>query len=127
VVAVMATVSVLGLLGTACGKDAASGTTVKVTGTDTACTPARTELPAGSTGFEFTNSAGKVNELYVLKEGGEVVAEVENVTTGTSRTLTADLTAGSYKVRCKPGQEGKGLGVSEVGFNGAVQLVHQFR
>lgn len=99
----------LALAGTAaCSSDEAA-TKVEVTGTNDACTAVRTELPAGPISFDFTNRADKVNELYVVREGGEVVSEVENVTTGTSRTLTADLSAGTYTLRCKPGQEGKGI------------------
>ncbi|MFZ4519651.1 MAG: cupredoxin domain-containing protein [Microthrixaceae bacterium] len=91
-----------------CSSDEAA-TKVAVTGTNDACTAARTQLPAGSIAFDFTNKADKVNELYVVREGGEVVGEVENVTTGTSRTLTADLSAGTYTLRCKPGQGGNGI------------------
>jgi iron uptake system component EfeO len=82
---------------------------VDVTGTDDACTLSADVLDAGNIGFEFTNKAGDVNELYVLKANGDVVGEVENVTTGTSRTLIVDLVAGDYLVRCKPGQTGDGI------------------
>jgi iron uptake system component EfeO len=92
----------------ACSTDAAD-VTVDVTGTDDACTLSTDILDAGNIGFEFTNRADDVNELYVLRANGDVVAEVENVTTGTSRTLTADLVAGDYLVRCKPGQTGDGI------------------
>lgn len=84
-------------------------TSVDVTGTDSACELAETELDAGKINFEFTNEASQVSELYVLRDNGDVVSEVENVTTGTSRTLTVDLTAGDYRVTCKPGQSGDGL------------------
>jgi plastocyanin len=83
--------------------------TVDVTGTDDACTLSADILDAGNIGFEFTNEANDVNELYVLRANGDVVSEVENVTTGTSRTLTVDLVAGDYLVRCKPGQTGDGI------------------
>ncbi len=92
----------------ACSSDAAD-VTVDVTGTDDACTLSADTLDAGTIGFEFTNEANDVNELYVLRENGDVVSEVENVTTGTSRTLTVDLVAGDYLVRCKPGQTGDGI------------------
>ena len=92
----------------ACSTDAAD-VTVDVTGTNDACTLSTDILSAGNIGFEFTNRANDVNELYVLQANGDVVAEVENVTTGTSRTLTVDLVAGDYLVRCKPGQTGDGI------------------
>ena len=73
-------------------------------------TPERTEddSQAGKIDFEFTNEADDVSELYVLRPDADVVSEVENVTTGTSRTLTVDLAAGDYLVRCVPGQTGEG-------------------
>jgi uncharacterized cupredoxin-like copper-binding protein len=91
----------------ACTSEA--GTKVAVTGTDDACTAARTDLAAGKVSFEFTNRAGEVSELYVLRDDNSVVGEVENVTTGTRRTLTVSLTAGDYWLVCKPGQKGDGI------------------
>jgi plastocyanin len=92
----------------ACSSDAAD-VSVTVTGTNDSCSLSAEELEAGTIGFEFTNEADDVNELYVVEADGDVVGEVENVTTGTTRTLTADLVAGDYLVRCKPGQSGDGI------------------
>lgn len=92
-----------------CSSSDPDATSVAVTGSDSSCDIAQAELPAGPIDFEFTNKAGDVNELYVLRENGEIVSEVENVTTGTSRTLSVDLVAGNYKVNCKPGQTGDGF------------------
>ncbi len=86
-----------------------SGTKVAVTGTDSACTPASTQLGAGRTTFVFENRAKDVNELYVLRPDKSVVGEVENVTTGTKRNLTVTLSAGTYVLTCKPGQKGDGF------------------
>ncbi len=86
-----------------------SSTRVAVTGTDDACTPEETELTAGKITFDFTNKAGDVSELYLLRDDESVVAEVENVTTGTRRSLTASLVAGEYFLVCKPGQKGDGF------------------
>ncbi len=91
-----------------CSTESADST-VEVTGTDDACVIAQDVVEAGKVGFEFTNESSKVNELYVLKANGDTLGEVENVTTGTSRTLTVDLVAGDYLVRCKPGQSGDGF------------------
>lgn len=82
----------------ACSTESADST-VEVTGTDDACVIAQDVVEAGKVGFEFTNESSKVNELYVLKANGDTLGEVENVTTGTSRTLTVDLVAGDYLVR----------------------------
>ena len=103
----LASAAALVLLG-ACSTESAD-ITVGVTGSDDACTIERDIVDAGKVGFEFTNQAKKVNELYVLKANGDTLGEVENVTTGTSRTLTVDLVAGDYLVRCKPGQSGDGI------------------
>jgi plastocyanin len=93
---------------TACSTESADST-VEVTGTDDACIIAQDIVDAGKVGFEFVNESSEVNELYVLKANGDTLGEVENVTTGTSRTLTVDLVAGDYLVRCKPGQTGDGF------------------
>lgn len=85
------------------------GTEIAVTGTNKACTPTETDLDAGKLTFAFTNEADDISELYVLREDGSVVGEVENVTTGSKRSLDVDLVAGSYELRCKPGQTGEGF------------------
>jgi len=92
----------------ACSTESADST-VAVTGTDDACEIDSDIVDAGKVGFEFVNDSNDVNELYVLQANGDTLGEVENVTTGTSRTLTVDLAAGDYLVRCKPGQTGDGF------------------
>ncbi|MFN8036910.1 MAG: cupredoxin domain-containing protein [Acidimicrobiia bacterium] len=92
---------------TACGTS--SGHAVAVTGTDRECTPTRREFAAGRRTFAFTNKAGDVSELYVLKTNGDVVGEVEDVTTGSTRNLTVTLRPGRYALNCKPGQKGDGI------------------
>ena len=89
--------------------DAGGGTEIAVTGNDTSCDPATSELAAGKTTFVFTNKAAMVNELYVY-ENKKVIKEVENVITGASKKLTVTLEAGkSYTLTCKPGQSGAGF------------------
>ncbi len=92
----------------ACSTESADSV-VGVTGTDDACLIESDIVDAGKVGFEFLNESSDVNELYVLKANGDTLGEVENVTTATSRTLTVDLVAGDYLVRCKPGQTGDGF------------------
>lgn len=92
---------------TSCTKG--GGDTVAVSGTNDECIPETNRIPAGKVTFEFTNKADDVNELYVLTSDGGVVGEVENVTTGTSRQLNADLKAGTYELACKPGMVGDGI------------------
>ncbi len=104
---IAATTLTLVVVGASCADK--SDRTIAVTGANDGCTPAVTSLTAGKVTFEFTNNADKVNELYVLRADNSVVAEVENVTTGTKRSLTADLSPGEYFLVCKPGQAGDGI------------------
>lgn len=94
--------------GTACSGNKTDSTTT-VTGTDTTCELADDVLDAGTVAFQFANKGKKVSELYVLKEDGDTLGEVENVGPGTTATLKVDLVAGDYKIRCKPGQAGAGI------------------
>ena len=93
----------------ACASDGDERVKVAVTGGDTDCEIAVLDLPAGPISFDFKNTSSKVNELYVMTEDDEVKGEVENVTTGATRTVNATLSAGNYKVVCKPGMEGAGI------------------
>jgi iron uptake system component EfeO len=89
--------------------DAPADSSVAVTGTDSACTPAATEIAAGVVAFDFTNSGSKENELYVLRPDGSIVGEREGVGPGTTVTLTVEVTAGKYVLQCKPGMTGDGI------------------
>lgn len=83
--------------------------TVAVIGTDTSCMPGATDVAAGKVTFEFENRSPQVNELYVLRANKKVVAELENVTSGMTRSLSADLSTGIYTLTCKPGMKGEGI------------------
>jgi iron uptake system component EfeO len=87
---------------------AGSGGAVAVAATDSTCQVATTSLPAGTHRFEVTNKGSRVTEFEVLA-GEKIVAEVENISPGTSRTLLADLAAGSYQAACLPGMVGDGI------------------
>lgn len=104
----LAATAITAALLSACSFGSAEST-ADVTGTDDDCIITNDELAAGKIDFEFTNEADEISELYVLRANGDVVSEVENVTTGTSRTLTVDLVEGDYIVQCKPGQTGDGF------------------
>ena len=97
------------LLLVGCANSGGDAALVEVTGTNDGCEPSESVLDAGKIDFEFTNEADDISELYVLRENGDVVSEVENVSTGTSRTLTVDLAEGDYVLNCKPGQNGDGI------------------
>ena len=82
---------------------------VTIEATDDACELSRTDLAAGITTFEITNSGSQVNEVYVYADGDRIVTEKENIGPGTSYELTVDLTEGDYEVACKPGMVGDGI------------------
>lgn len=106
----LAVFAAMALLAVSCAdSEGGQGQSVTVTGTNDACELGQTQIPAGKVDFEFINESDDVSELYVLYDNGDVVSEVENVTTGTSRTLTVDVVAGDYRVTCKPGQVGEGF------------------
>lgn len=92
----------------ACSSTDDSGA-IAVTSSTKACTVADTELDAGETTFNVTNDGDDVTEVYVYGARDEVKGEVENVGPGTSRTFSANLTAGKYEVACKPGMKGDGI------------------
>jgi uncharacterized cupredoxin-like copper-binding protein len=90
-----------------------AGNKIVITATDTACTLAKTDLPAGKATFTVTNKGDQVTEVYVYgQQGGaytKVISEVENIGPGTSRDLSVTLAGGTYEVACKPGQTGDGI------------------
>src|SRR5262249_12077429 len=79
---------------------------VVATATDSSCELARTELAAGVTKFVVSNSGSKITEFEVM-QGDKIMAEVENLSPQTQRSLTVELAAGSYDGVCKPGMAGK--------------------
>jgi iron uptake system component EfeO len=103
-------IALAALTAAACSSD--SGETVKVTATNTACTPEKTTVPAKKVSFEVKNDGNDVTELYVQTKDDKVLGEVENVGPGTSRKLTVTLQPGEYKLVCKPGQKGDGITAS---------------
>lgn len=106
-----AAAALLGVTGlAACGSNAgAADATVAVEGTKDACTPASTTVAAGRIAFDFKNTSGQTSELYVQTADSKIKGEVENVGDGVTRTLTVKLSAGAYKLVCKPGEKGDGI------------------
>jgi len=81
-----------------------------VTATDNACEVSADHAPAGTLRFTVKNNGSKVNEFYLMSEGGKkVVGEVEDIGPGLSRNLVVHAEAGKYVTACKPGMTGKGL------------------
>lgn len=94
-----------------CTSKSAGGATVAVRSTDTDCEVANAELASGATTFDVTNGGSDVTEVYVYSSDDRIVAEVENVGVGSSRSFTVDLSGGDYEIACKPGQKGVGIRV----------------
>lgn len=98
---------------TACADkvDTDASNTIEVTQTDDACTLSSADLSTGSNTFTVTNNGSKINEFYVLTDGGRVEGEVENIGPGATRKLVVELREpGKYQGLCKPGMVGAGIG-----------------
>jgi len=106
------TLPLVGLLAACGGQSAGSSepaTTVAVSATDTACTPAASTVAAGPVTLAVTNEGTETTELYVYAADGSIVGEVEDVTPGLSRDLSVTLQAGTYTLACKPGERDPGV------------------
>ncbi|MFE9094302.1 iron uptake system protein EfeO [Streptomyces sp. NPDC007264] len=82
---------------------------IRVTATDDACKVSKKQFPAGHIELAIENKGSKVTEVYVLFPDDRVVTERENIGPGTKQKVTAEVTAGSYRIACKPGMKGKGI------------------
>lgn len=83
---------------------------ITVDATDTACALSESKAGTGATTFMVTNNGDKVTEFYVYGPDDRVLAEVENVSPGLTRTLVVEFNeAGTYRLACKPGMVGDGI------------------
>lgn len=95
--------------------------TVEVRLTPAGCDPATLTLPAGPTTFQVRNDgAAGVTEFEVLDAGKRVVGEVENLAPGLRGSLSLNLAAGSYQLKC-PGGSGQASGTLTVTGGGQAQ------
>jgi iron uptake system component EfeO len=91
-------------------KTAAKGSdVVQVTATDSKCQVSKTTFPAGHVKIAVQNKGSKITEVYVYTPSDKIVTERENIGPGTKATITAEITAGSYEIACKPGMKGDGI------------------
>ncbi len=92
------------------GSGGAAAAPVAVSLRPTGCDPAELTLPAGPTTFTADNdSADAVTELEI-KSGSRIVAEVENVAPGLSKSFSVTLKPGTYTLACVGGSEHDGNG-----------------
>lgn len=89
-------------------------TTIAVESTETGCTVASDSAASGTLTFEVENAGERITEFYLLRDDQlSIVAEVENIAPGTSRSLTVVAQPGTYYTVCKPGMVGEGIGQAE--------------
>ncbi len=104
-------VGALVLAGCVARTDETASGTLAVTSSDDACTVSSGTAPSGTVTFEVSNTGTQTTEFYLLASDGlRIVGEVENITPGTSRTLTLLAQPGDYVTLCKPGMLGEGVG-----------------
>jgi iron uptake system component EfeO len=63
-------------------------------------TPSAITVPAGSVTFSVRN-AGTVEHEFEIFKGEQVLAEIEGLVPGLSKSLTVSLAAGEYVFMCK--------------------------
>lgn len=85
--------------------------TLTVESSDDACAVSSATAASGTLTFEVSNTGSQTTEFYLLASDGlRIVGEVENITPGSSRTLTVLAQPGDYVTLCKPGMLGEGVG-----------------
>jgi iron uptake system component EfeO len=73
---------------------------VKVALSDRGCNPSTLQLSSGPTTFQVTGGgSGEVTEFEIL-DGDKVVAEVENVAPGLTKSLDVKLESGEFQLLC---------------------------
>lgn len=76
--------------------------TISVTQDAQTCNLSQTTFAAGIATFAIQNVGDTTAEFYILKADGQgIVAEVENIGTGLTRELTAELAEGTYLYSCE--------------------------
>jgi uncharacterized cupredoxin-like copper-binding protein len=120
----------LAIAATSCGGSGSAGTAngdVAVTMKDFSIATSVASFPAGDVTFGIQNDGPSAHEFVILRtdvaqdalpvENGEIpedqvdlVDEAEDIAPGTSRSLSANLTAGSYVLVCNlPSHYGAGM------------------
>jgi uncharacterized cupredoxin-like copper-binding protein len=126
------------LFGAACGAeapegaDAVSGGAIGATLDDSSIALVAESAPAGTLSFDIANDGSTVHEFELLRtdisadslpvdsgvvqtsaQGIEIVDEVEDITPGTTATLSVEVDAGAYVVICNvPGHYDAGMSTS---------------
>ena len=94
----------------ACTSSTEDSFAISVSSSEQACEVGPVTAPAGDLAFTVTNNGSDVTEFYLYAEDGiEVIAEVEDIGPGLSRTMRLRADPGNYITACKPGMVGDGL------------------
>ncbi|MEU9790806.1 iron uptake system protein EfeO [Streptomyces sparsogenes] len=109
VTAVAAVASLAAVSGCAEKSDAKGSDAIRITASDDACEVSRTTFPAGHVKLAVENKGSKVTEVYVYAPGDRIVTERENIGSGLTASITAEIKAGTYEIACKPGMKGHGI------------------
>jgi iron uptake system component EfeO len=84
---------------------AATGNTIAVGASDTACTLDKSSISSGPVTLKVHNGGTKVTEVYILKGAdgtSGIVTERENIGPNTDADVVSELAAGSYQISCRP-------------------------
>lgn len=86
---------------------AGSTETIAVTIADDKCEVETHTAPSGTIKFQLNNEGPAVNEFEILAEDKlQIVGELENLTAGTQRDFTIQLSEGTYYTACKKNMVG---------------------
>jgi iron uptake system component EfeO len=131
----MRRVVVLGLAATvalaACGSDDSDSKSssdgggtrvVAVRLVDTGCGKPAYTAKAGKLTFQADNSTKRDAEFEILAPGPSIVAEKDPIETGKSATLTVNLPAGEYELRCALGSDTTTSTLTVTGEGGVAKL-----
>jgi hypothetical protein len=102
----------------ACSSATPSVATVTVTAGAGTCEVSPTSVPPGTITISATYTGEGVGEVYLYAEDGgaftKILGEVEDLTT-TAKSFTADVTAGTYEVKCEGGGQEKRVPITVTG------------
>src|SRR5690242_1529268 len=89
---------------------------------DTGCGRPKYTAEAGEVTFQADNQTMRDAEFEILAPGPSIIAEKDPISAGTSASLTVNLPAGEYDLRCALGSDAKTSTLTVTGKGGVAQL-----
>src|SRR5262245_51921594 len=89
---------------------------------DTGCDKPSYTAKAGKLTFQADNQAKRDAEFEILAPGPSIIAEKDPIEIGKSATLTVNLPAGEYDLRCALGSDAKTSTLTVTGKGGVATL-----